>query len=265
MVAAVAAGIVFVSIVALLSRLHPAWFPGADQTARFLSDSRERLSYPINYWNGLAALIAIGLPLMLQIATCAKSVLLRALAAAALPAMALTIFFTLSRGGIAAAIVALAVFLAFSADRLPKLATLLVAGAGGAILIAAALERDALQHGLLDATAHQQGNEMLAIALVVCLVVGLVQAGISLAQLSGMRPGWTFVSRSRALVATIVGLSAVLIAAVALDAPGRASNAWGEFKQAVAREGEPGDSAASPARAATSSGAPPPARTAPSP
>lgn len=232
LVTAVAAGILFVSIVALLSRLHPAWFPGADQTATFLSDSRERLSYPLNYWNGLAALIAIGLPLVLQIATCAKSVLLRALAAAALPAMALTIFFTLSRGGIAAAIVALAVFLAFSADRLPKLATLLVAGAGGAILIAAALERDALRHGLLDATAHRQGDEMLGIALVVCLVVGLTQTGISLAQLRGMRPGWTFVSRSRALVATIVGLSAVLIVAIALDAPGRASDAWGEFKQA---------------------------------
>ena len=47
---------------------------------------------------------------MLQVATGARTILFRALAAAALPAMALTIFFTLSRGGIAAAAIALAVF-----------------------------------------------------------------------------------------------------------------------------------------------------------
>ncbi len=40
--------------VGLLSRLHPGWFPEADQTALFLSSTRERLSYPLNYWNGIA-------------------------------------------------------------------------------------------------------------------------------------------------------------------------------------------------------------------
>ena len=68
-VAAVGAGIVLVAAVALLSRLHPAWFPAADQTAQFLTTDRERLSYPLHYWNGLAALVAIGLPLVFQVAT----------------------------------------------------------------------------------------------------------------------------------------------------------------------------------------------------
>ncbi len=44
-------------------------------------------------------------------------VALRAAAAAALPVLALTIFFTLSRGGIGAAAIALAVFVGFSPDR----------------------------------------------------------------------------------------------------------------------------------------------------
>lgn len=236
LIAAVATGIVFVSLVALLSRLHPAWFPGADQTATILSDSRERLSYPINYWNGLAALIAIVIPLVLQIATCARLTVFRALAAAALPAMALTVFFTLSRGGIATAILALAVFLAFSADRLPKLGTLLLAGAGGAILVAAAFQRDALRHGLLDSAAHRQGDEMLAITLGVCLVVGLAQAAISLVLRRRVRPRWTLVSRRQSLAGAVAGLLLVLVAAAALGAPGRLSGAWSEFK----RGGGPG-------------------------
>src|SRR6187551_655585 len=73
-ISAVAAGIVLVSLVGLVSRLHPAWVPDAAHTASFLTD-RERLSYPLNYWNGLAGLIAIGLPLLLQVATGARSML----------------------------------------------------------------------------------------------------------------------------------------------------------------------------------------------
>lgn len=230
MVAAVGAGIAFVTIVALLSRLHPAWFPEADQTARFLSSGRERLSYPLNYWNGLAALIAIGGPLLLQLATTARSLIARAIAAAVLPAMMLAAFFTLSRGGIAAAVIAIAVFLALTSDRLPKLLTTLLAGAGGAVLIAVATQRDALQHALGNSAAHQQGDEVLVIALVVCLVVGLAQAGISLALQGDRRPSWTVVSHRQSLAAAGVAAVVVLIAAAAWGAPGRASDGWDEFK-----------------------------------
>ncbi len=232
MVAAVGTGIAFVAIVALLSRLHPAWFPEAEQTARlFYGGASERLSYPLNYWNAVAALVAIGLPLLLQVASGARIVAFRALAAAALPALALTSFLTLSRGGIAAAIVVLALFLALTSDRLPKLLTLLVAGAGGAILIAAATQRDALQQGLFNAAAQHQGNQMLAMTIVVCAGVGLLQAGISIALTHDMRPRWTRVSRRQSLVATLAGALAVLIAAAALNAPGRVSHAWSDFKQ----------------------------------
>jgi hypothetical protein len=231
MVGAVAAGISVIAIIALLSRLHPGWFPAADQTAQFLSSGRERLSYPLNYWNALAALIAIGLPLLLQVATGARSIALRALAAAAMPALILAALFTFSRGGIAACILALAVFLALTSDRLPKLSTLLVAGAGGAVLVAGALGRDDLRHGLDTATAHHQGNELLTWAIVVCLVVGAVQAAISVALERDMRPRWTQVSRQQSLA--IVGVTAVvvLVAAIAAGAPGKVSNGWDEFKE----------------------------------
>jgi hypothetical protein len=231
MVGAVAAGIACVGVVALLSRLHPAWFPEADQTARFLSDSRERLAYPLNYWNALAGLIAIGVPLLLQVATCAKSILLRSLAAAALPALVLTVFFTLSRGGIAASVLSVAVFLAFASDRLPKALTLLVTAAGGGFLIVIASSRDALRHGLLNATAESQGNRLLLIVVVVCLTVGLIQAALGSRLERERRPRWTHVSRNRSLAAVAICVLCLLVAAAALGAPGRVSDAWNEFKR----------------------------------
>jgi hypothetical protein len=237
MLAALGSGIALVALVGLLSRLHPAWFPEAGQTARIL-DAQDRLAYPVNYWNGLAALVAIGLPLLLQLASGVRSVALRTLAAAAIPALALTVYFTISRGGIAACFVAVGVYLAFASDRLPKLLTALLAGGGGAILIAAASQREALQEGLFNSTAHSQGTEMLWMTIVVCAGVGLVQAAISLALVHDMRPRWSFVSRQRSLAFTVAGLLAVLVAALAIGAPHRVSNAWHDFKQPNSGPGE---------------------------
>ena len=235
-VAAVGAGIVFVAAIALLSRLHSAWFPAADQTAQFLTSNRERLSYPLHYWNGLAALIAIGVPLVLHVATSARPTLWRAAAAAALPLMALTAFFTLSRGGIAAALIALVVFVALTSDRLAVVPTLALSGLGSLVLIAAASSRDALQDGLLNTTAESQGDSLLLIVLLVCAAVGLLQAAIVLGLRGRERPTWARVSRRNALVALGAGLLVALVVAGVAGAPGSASDAWAEFKE----KGSPG-------------------------
>jgi hypothetical protein len=230
LVMAVAAAIVLIAVLALLSRLHPAWFPSAEQTARLLQDSRERLSYPLNYWNALGALVAIGLPLVLQISAAAKTVLVRAVAAASMPAMALAIFFTLSRGGIAAAVLALAVFLAVTDDRAPKLLTLAIAAAGGGILIGLAAGRDALRHGLANSTAHSQGDELLLIGVVVCGAVGLIHALISRQLIAGRRPAWTVPSRGASRFAIGAAVVVIAIAGLAAHAPHRFSNAIDEFR-----------------------------------
>jgi tetratricopeptide (TPR) repeat protein len=230
LVSAVAAAIVLIALLALLSRLHPDWFPSADQTARLLADSRERLSFPINYWNGLGALIAIGFPLVLQVSASAKSVVVRALAAAAMPAMALAIFFTLSRASIGGAVVAVAVFIAVTDDRTPKLLTLAVTGLGAGVLIALATEREAVHHGLTNSAAHSQGDELLLIGLLVCGAVALFHGLVSKVIVDGRRPGWTVPTRGQSLAA-LAALAVVLaIAGVAIDAPSRASSALDEFK-----------------------------------
>jgi O-antigen ligase len=231
LVGAVASAIVVVAVIALLSRLHPSWFPEGRQTARFLEAGRERLSYPLNYWNALAALIAIGLPLLLQAASDARRVVLRALAAAAMPVLILTAFFTISRAGIAAAVLALAVYLAFAPDRLPRLAPLAIGGAGGGVLVLAALQRDDLRHGLLDATARHQGNQMLPLVAIVCVVVGLLVAALATWLARHERPRWTRVSPQVARV----GVGAIVVIAfaalVAVFASGRVATAWDQFKE----------------------------------
>ena len=230
MAAAVGTAIAVIASIALLSRLHPAWFPDASQTGNFLPSVRDRLSYPLDYWNGLGALIAIGVPLVLNMATTGRSILLRSLAAAALPAMALTVYFTLSRGGILAGGAALVVYIGFAGDRVPRLATAATAGIGGAILIAGAAQRDALQEGLSNAAAHHQGNEMLWMTIVVCLAVGFVQAALSLVLADDLRPAWTRPGRRLSAGAAALAVLVVLVAAAGLDLPHRISNGLDEFK-----------------------------------
>ncbi len=241
MATALGAGIAVVAVIALLSRLHPAWFSAADQTVETLSGDRSRLSYPLGYWNGVAALVAIGLPLVLYIACSARNVVARATAAAALPAMALTVYFTFSRGGTLAAAVGLVAYLALARDRIPKLATALLAAIGAAILIVAAHQRAALDGGLGTALAHRQGDQILAMTLIVCAGVGLLAAALALSPSFGRRrAAVSRTSRRRVQVAAGALVACLLVVAIAAGAPGKASNAWHEFTAAKSLAGGSG-------------------------
>src|SRR5690606_15991001 len=105
----VGTAIAFVSVLALISRLHPELIP--PRAGMELLAEEHRLSWPLDYWNGLAAFVAMGIPLVLHAAVHARSVIAQALAAAAIPAMAATAFFTLSRGGAGEVAIALVVLL----------------------------------------------------------------------------------------------------------------------------------------------------------
>ena len=122
-VRSVGAAIAVVGCLALLSRFEPSWFP-AQQTGTFLGGTGDRLSYPLNYWNGLAALMAMGIPLVLVIGAESRRLITQALATAALPVMALAAFYTLSRGGAIEIGVGLVVLLTLHPRRLDLLPTL---------------------------------------------------------------------------------------------------------------------------------------------
>src|SRR5439155_26354943 len=94
-----ALGLFTVAVLALGSRIAPSLFPEQD-LARLLPSVRTRLSYPLNYWNGLAACMAMAIVLLAWLGTHAATRTGRALSVAALPVPALALFLTSSRGGV---------------------------------------------------------------------------------------------------------------------------------------------------------------------
>src|SRR4051794_26360774 len=106
--AGLALGLAVVACLALASRFEPS-FGGQHEVGRFLPAARGRLTYPIGYWNGLGACMAIAAVLFVWLGAQAKTLLGRALGVAALPLAILTVYFASSRGGVAAGGIGLAV------------------------------------------------------------------------------------------------------------------------------------------------------------
>lgn len=233
-----ASAVGLVGLAAVLSRLHPTWFP-VNQQLVFFDDAR-RLSYPINYWNGLSAFLAMGVPLLLGTATRGRTMAGRALAAAGVPVLALGIFFTISRGGTIALGVGLAAYLLLTDDRLAAIATLAACGAGGAILIAYADARPILQQGTRTAAAIHAGNDMLPLILLVCIAVAATQTGIWLLANRVARPSWLASSRRQGAIRVGGVIAALVIAGVIVGLPGRLDHAWRDFKRPPGQVAEPG-------------------------
>lgn len=231
---AIAAAITFVAALALASRLIPGLFPAAKQTGSFIPGSNNRLAWPLNYWNALAALMALGVPLLLAAATGARTLAGRAAAAAGLPLVALCGYLTFSRGGAIAGVVAVLAFFVLTSQRIPKLATALVAGAGAAVVVASAASRPAIENGLRDSAARHQGATLIVILVLVCVGVALAQLGVSAAARRLERSRSLAVPRRLAQVLLAAGAVVVIVAAVAGGAPHRLSHAWQDFKRPTA-------------------------------
>ena len=245
--AAVAGAIAAITAISLLARMEPSWFP-RNETIDLTYAARARLNYPLNYWNGLAALMAIGAPLLTHFATHGRTVLARGLAAAALPAIALGVYLTLSRGGGVALVAGLAVLVALHPRRRALLPQIGVTALGGAILIWAAHSRGGFLDDPLSASGIAQGHEMLPITLVVCLVAGLsqfaIRAGVARwgdrfeRRMPSPRSRRAQLAAPGATVLVVIGL------ALAIGAPAKIENGWERFKDPeVARSGERLDSA----------------------
>ena len=228
LLAGLAVAIGLVALLAVLSRLLPSLFP-ANTAAKFYLTPR--LEYPFDYSDGVGEFAALGLPLLLFVATDARTIAGRALAAAGLPVVVLCLGLTVSRGGILAAVVGVSVFFALAPDRLPRLLTGFVAAVGSAVVMIELLHlsgvRDAFHH---PAPAGQR-HAMLLVLILACLVVGLVQAAITAAGRRGARPKWAKVSRRQSWA--VAGLIAVALFALVIVgfASGAAHHLWEEFKQ----------------------------------
>jgi hypothetical protein len=225
---AMAAAISVIAILAVLSRLHPGWFPTNDAAA-FFPTTGTRLNYPLNYWNGLAALLAIGLPLVIFAALRSRTLVAKALAAAAIPVIALGVFFTLSRGGAVEIAVGLMVLVALYPRRFELLPIFVTGGLGSALLIVGADQRDPLVDGLSTNAAAAQGNEMTAMVLVVCAGVALLQIAVGLCSRYQIGPRPWIAPRTAGATLAFAAAAAIVVA-VAAGAPGTLSDRWQEFK-----------------------------------
>ena len=69
------------------------------------------------------------------------------------------------------------------------------------------------------------------IVILVCAAVGVLQAGVSALGRRWRRPDWSRPSKQGAWAGVAFGAVVLLVAALAVGAPGRVSDAWGEFKE----------------------------------
>lgn len=168
-------GIVGIMIIALVSR----FFHTLEQPviAQLLPSAQTRLSFPVGYWNGLAVLMGLGIPLLLRGAVTGANAVTRGLAVAPLPGMVSVLYLTSSRGGIATAAVATVAFLLLTGRRWTAVAAAAVAGAGAVAAVLALVNRNALVNGPLGgALAASEGRSAALIIGGICLLTGLIFA-----------------------------------------------------------------------------------------
>lgn len=229
-----ACAIGLVTLLAVLSRLHPQWFPGNDHLKFLGEGSARKLSYPLNYWNALAAFAAIGVPLLLGAALGARTLAGQAIAAATLPLSVLCVYLTISRGGTLALVVGVVVFVLFVPRRIHALGTLLLAGMASGILLSAVSQRDALQEGTASAAAIDQGTAVIWLGVIVCSGVALLQVAIGLAARHvTVTERFAYLRRMTPLrAAALVAICVVVV--VAGGVAGQVNDRWQEFKAPVA-------------------------------
>jgi hypothetical protein len=227
----VTTGIAVVAGLAVLSRLHPQWFP-SNELGRVLQgiEIERRLAYPLNYSSALGAFAAMALPLLLASSSLARTIPGQMLAAAALPVAGLAYYLSSSGTATIVLVAGLFAFFVLAPDRLPKFGTLAIGAGGTAILGYAVDHRAALDRGLPTEAAKSEGSEVLLILIAVCVAVAICQYGISMAVRYGRRPSWLLFSPGAAAAATVVAIVIAIPVAVAAGAPGEVKDRWENFK-----------------------------------
>ena len=143
------------------------------ELAQSFPTASKRLSFPVDYWNGLATLVAFAIPCLLYFAAESRAVV-RGLAVAPLPALAATLYLTSSRGGWVAAGIAIVVLMALTSRRWATAGALLIGGAASAGAVAVLLARDELVDSpLTSSVAESQGRSAALLIALLCAAAGV--------------------------------------------------------------------------------------------
>jgi O-Antigen ligase len=189
-----------------------------------------RLRYPLGYWNANGAMFGIAVALLLWSSRRAAWAALRWASVAALPAVLLALYFTYSRGGLLALLVAAGCMIALSRDRLWLLATLGIGALGALPAVLAVQARRSLADNYFSQGTVDQGAEVLAILLAgVALALLLFAALRWVERRGGELTGRALaLSRDRSLLRGVALAIAVVAIGVAIAIGGRA---WDQFSQ----------------------------------
>ena len=160
-----------ISAYSLATRLFPDWLETFDDP-----QLPYRLSEPLGYWNSLGLLAAMGFIVGLGVVAHGRSARVSMAAAAGLPILSVTLYFTFSRGAWAAIVVAFCTMVALDPRRLRLLWVAAVVTPASLLSVAAASRQNALTTE--DAPAAAAVNEGHRLAVV---VVALTACSVFLA------------------------------------------------------------------------------------
>jgi hypothetical protein len=167
----VLAAVTAVAVYALATRLFPDRF-GYD------FESGYQLARPLGYWNALGILAAVGILLALGFAASAGRAV-PAAAAAALPVLVATLYFTFSRGALVALGAGLVAVLAVDPRRLRLAVTglALAVPAAAAVALASSSEGLAREQAPLD-VATREGLRLAVATVVLAVAAALLRLGL---------------------------------------------------------------------------------------
>ncbi len=220
--AAVGLGILVAATLAwaLLSKI----FPGLDDDGGRIA----RLRVPVDFWNPLAIVLVLGLPVALWIASDrARRPILRAAGAVFLFGLFVGILLTYSRGGILAGALALVLWLALARNRLESAAALLIAGLAAAGVFSFALRLPGVVDDGQEMSARASDGRAFALALGLgaLVVLGIAYAA---ARAEARHPIGPDVRAGVGRIAKLALVVAVAGAVVVLGARSESAGDWFE-------------------------------------
>jgi O-antigen ligase len=232
------AGASIVCLAGLISRVLPDVWHTAPNV------SNERLSYPVTYWNTLGLLAALGIVLALHLTcTLRERRLARILAAAVVPLLAATLFFTFSRGAMAAGVVGLVVYMLVARPS-GLLSGALATAPASMVLIVLAYHANLLDTVNPTTPAAVSQGHRVALAAGICAAVC---AGLRAILAIGLDPrlrriaGRPLMSRHTRLAAIAGAVAAALVVGLALGVPHSLEHDWHRFISGATPRGTASD------------------------
>jgi hypothetical protein len=174
-----AVGILAIAVIGLASRLFPGLLPDG-QLAKFLPSASTRLVFPLNYWNGLAIFAALALPALVCTAVWSDKAVLRGLALVPFPVVAVVLFLTSSRGGVATAGAALVLFVILAPNRWRAASVVVLGTAAGSAAVVVVTRHSVVTDGpFTSAAAGPAGRQVAAAVIGIGALAGILYGLVS--------------------------------------------------------------------------------------